>query len=104
RSWSRAFDKCLGLAHTTASAGAAHVLQPMRQRAKRLRRANGSVKLAVLLLNGCSVDDGVRLIEQSNGLLREALARVRRQGGGCRVKVPGTACVSDDHALAGGRL
>jgi len=43
-----------------------------------LRRANGSVKLAVLLLNGCSVDDGVRLIEQANGRLGEALARVRR--------------------------
>ena len=43
-----------------------------------LRRANGSVKLAVLLLNGCSVDDGLRLIEQANGRLVEALARVRR--------------------------
>src|SRR5262249_16039264 len=47
-----------------------------------LRRANGSVKLAVLLLNGCGVDEGTRLIEQANGRLREALARVRRQGGG----------------------
>jgi N-acetylmuramic acid 6-phosphate etherase len=47
-----------------------------------LRRANGSVKLAVLMLNGCSVDDGTRLIEQSNGRLGVALARVRREGGG----------------------
>ena len=45
-----------------------------------LRRANGSVKLAVLLLNGCSVDDGLRLIEQANGRLGEALALARRQG------------------------
>jgi len=45
-----------------------------------LRRASGSVKLAVLLLNGCSVDEGVRLIEQSNGRLRAALALVRRHG------------------------
>jgi N-acetylmuramic acid 6-phosphate etherase len=45
-----------------------------------LRRANGSVKLAVLLLHGCSVDDGVRLIEQSNGRLRAALALVPRHG------------------------
>jgi N-acetylmuramic acid 6-phosphate etherase len=44
-----------------------------------LRRANGSVKLAVLLLNGCSVDDGLRLIEQANGRLGAALALVRRQ-------------------------
>jgi hypothetical protein len=36
--------------------------------------------LAVLLLNGCSVDEGVRLIEQSNGRLRAALALVRRHG------------------------
>jgi N-acetylmuramic acid 6-phosphate etherase len=47
-----------------------------------LRCANGSVKLAVLLLNGCSVDDGRRLIEQSNGRLGVALARVRGQGSG----------------------
>jgi len=45
-----------------------------------LRRANGSVKLAVLLLNGCSVDDGLRLIAQANGRLGEALALARRQG------------------------
>jgi N-acetylmuramic acid 6-phosphate etherase len=45
-----------------------------------LRRANGSVKLAVLLLNGCSVDEGVRLIEQSNGRLRAALEHIRRHG------------------------
>ena len=45
-----------------------------------LRRASGSVKLAVLLLNGCSVDDGIRLIEEANGRLRVALERVR--GGG----------------------
>jgi N-acetylmuramic acid 6-phosphate etherase len=47
-----------------------------------LRRASGSVKLAVLLLNGCSVDDGIRLIEQANGRLRVALARVRGGDGG----------------------
>jgi N-acetylmuramic acid 6-phosphate etherase len=46
-----------------------------------LRRANGSVKLAVLLLNGCNVDDGLRLIAEANGRLGEALALARRQGG-----------------------
>jgi N-acetylmuramic acid 6-phosphate etherase len=45
-----------------------------------LRRANGSVKLAVLLMNGCSVEQGIRLIEQSNGRLRAALEHVRRHG------------------------
>jgi N-acetylmuramic acid 6-phosphate etherase len=47
-----------------------------------LRRASGSVKLAVLLLNGCGVDDGIRLIEQANGRLGVALARAREEGGG----------------------
>jgi N-acetylmuramic acid 6-phosphate etherase len=47
-----------------------------------LGRASGSVKLAVLLLNGCSVDEGIRLIEQANGRLGAALARVRGEGGG----------------------
>jgi N-acetylmuramic acid 6-phosphate etherase len=47
-----------------------------------LRHASGSVKLAVLLLNGCSVDEGIRLIEQANGRLGAALARVRGEGGG----------------------
>src|SRR5215470_7084979 len=47
-----------------------------------LRRANGSVKLAVLLLSGCSLEDGLRLIEQSNGRLREALTRARQQSSG----------------------
>src|SRR5262245_37886587 len=50
-----------------------------------LRRANGSVKLAVLLLNGCSVDEGIRLIEQSNGRLRAALEHVRRHCGAATV-------------------
>jgi len=47
-----------------------------------LQRANGSIKLAVLLLNGCSVDEGLRLIEEANGRLGAALAFVRRQGSG----------------------
>src|SRR5215472_1822594 len=38
-----------------------------------LRRANGSVKLAVLLLHGCSPDDAARLLEQAGGRLRSAL-------------------------------
>jgi len=38
-----------------------------------LRRANGSVKLAVLLLHGCSPEHGARLLEQGGGRLRSAL-------------------------------
>jgi N-acetylmuramic acid 6-phosphate etherase len=45
-----------------------------------LHRAHGSVKLAVMLLHGCSVDDGVRLIDRAQGQLRAALALIGKRG------------------------
>ena len=44
--------------------------------AEALRRANGSVKLAVLLLHGCNPDDAARLLEQFGGRLRSALQAI----------------------------
>jgi N-acetylmuramic acid 6-phosphate etherase len=44
--------------------------------AEALRRANGSVKVAVLLLHGCSPDDAARLLEQAGGRLRSALQSI----------------------------
>jgi N-acetylmuramic acid 6-phosphate etherase len=41
-----------------------------------LRRANGSVKLAVLLLHGCSPDEGARVLERAGGRLRSALQSI----------------------------
>lgn len=41
-----------------------------------LRRANGSVKLAVLLLHGCSPDEGASLLERAGGRLRSALQSI----------------------------
>jgi N-acetylmuramic acid 6-phosphate etherase len=41
-----------------------------------LRRANGSVKLAVLLLHGCSADEAAKLLERSGGRLRTALRSI----------------------------
>jgi N-acetylmuramic acid 6-phosphate etherase len=38
-----------------------------------LRRANGSVKLAVLLLHGCNPDEAARVLQQCGGRLRAAL-------------------------------
>jgi N-acetylmuramic acid 6-phosphate etherase len=38
-----------------------------------LRRADGSVKLAVMLLNGCDVPEAKRLLERTHGHLRPAL-------------------------------
>jgi N-acetylmuramic acid 6-phosphate etherase len=46
-----------------------------------LRRANGSVKLAVLLLHGCNPDDAARILERAGGRLREALQDLRRLHG-----------------------
>jgi N-acetylmuramic acid 6-phosphate etherase len=45
-----------------------------------LRRAHGSVKLAVMLLHGCSPEEGARLIDQAGGQLRLALALIGRRG------------------------
>ncbi len=44
-----------------------------------LERARGSVKLAVLLLNGCDVAAAEEALARSGGRLREALARIKRQ-------------------------
>ena len=44
-----------------------------------LRAAHGSVKLAVMLLNGCNPEEGAQLIEEAGGQLRSALALIRRR-------------------------
>ena len=41
-----------------------------------LRRANGSVKLAMLLLHGCNAEEGTRLLDQAGGRLRTALTNI----------------------------
>jgi N-acetylmuramic acid 6-phosphate etherase len=46
-----------------------------------LRRGRGSVKLAVMLLNGCSLEDGVHLLDRAEGNLRSALALIRDGSG-----------------------
>jgi N-acetylmuramic acid 6-phosphate etherase len=38
-----------------------------------LERANGSVKLAVLLLHGCSVEEATSALDRAGGRLRTAL-------------------------------
>lgn len=48
--------------------------------AEALRRAHGSVKLAVMLLHGCNLDEGARLIDRAGGQLRSALAMIGRRG------------------------
>jgi N-acetylmuramic acid 6-phosphate etherase len=46
-----------------------------------LSRANGNVKLAVLLLKGCSLQDAERTLKRADGRLRAALALLAEPGG-----------------------
>jgi N-acetylmuramic acid 6-phosphate etherase len=44
-----------------------------------IEEAHGSVKLAVMLLNGCNPEEGARLIDRAGGHLRSALALIGRR-------------------------
>jgi N-acetylmuramic acid 6-phosphate etherase len=41
-----------------------------------LERSNGSIKLAILLLNGCSLAEAMIVLEEAGGQLRTALTRL----------------------------
>jgi N-acetylmuramic acid 6-phosphate etherase len=43
-----------------------------------LRRANGNVKLAVLLLQGCGLDEAATVLDRAGGRLRVALKNIGR--------------------------
>ena len=45
-----------------------------------LRQANGSVKIAVLLLHGCEVKEATNLLDRAGGQLRAALAAIGKPG------------------------
>jgi N-acetylmuramic acid 6-phosphate etherase len=45
-----------------------------------LAQAQGSVKLAVMLLHGCETDEAMALLERAGGQLRAALELMRRHG------------------------
>jgi N-acetylmuramic acid 6-phosphate etherase len=45
-----------------------------------LTQAQGSVKLAVMLLHGCSPEKGVELLDRARGQLRSALALIDQRG------------------------
>jgi N-acetylmuramic acid 6-phosphate etherase len=57
-----------------------------------LRRANGSVKLAMLLLHGCNAEEGTRLLDQAGGRLRTALKNI----GGRAAVAAAAELVEDD--------
>jgi N-acetylmuramic acid 6-phosphate etherase len=63
-----------------------------------LKRADGSVKLAVLLLHGCSVPEARQLLDRTGGQLRAALELARNSGhAGEFSDVPSPSIL--DHAL-----
>jgi N-acetylmuramic acid 6-phosphate etherase len=45
-----------------------------------LERAQGSVKVALLLLNGCEIDEARLLLDRAGGQLRQALALFDQRG------------------------
>jgi N-acetylmuramic acid 6-phosphate etherase len=45
-----------------------------------LRRADGNVKVAVLLLNGCNAEDAMSILDRAGGQLRAALAAIGKPG------------------------
>jgi len=45
-----------------------------------LRKANGNVKLAVLLLHGCDLNEATKVLERTGGQLRAALAEIGKPG------------------------
>jgi N-acetylmuramic acid 6-phosphate etherase len=47
-----------------------------------LQRAGGNIKVAMLLLQGCSADQAVQLLERAGGRLRTALDLVGGQDAG----------------------
>jgi hypothetical protein len=56
-----------------------------------LRRANGSVKLAVLLLNGCDPGEASSVLERAGRRLRSALQYISRRTGAARTGAEGGA-------------
>ena len=45
-----------------------------------LAQADGNIKLAVLLLKGCGLDEAKSLLKRSKGHLRTAIARLEKDG------------------------
>jgi N-acetylmuramic acid 6-phosphate etherase len=51
-----------------------------KEASQALRQANGSVKLAVLLLHGCDLPEATRVLDCAGGQLRAALAAIGKPG------------------------
>ena len=69
------------LIHLTGSSG-----EDVR---KALKRARGSVKLALLLLKGCDLNEAERVLDRAGGQLRGALALVAQDQSNARRRTSG---------------
>jgi N-acetylmuramic acid 6-phosphate etherase len=70
--------------------------RPAEEVAAALHRANGSVKLAVLLLHGCSPHDAAHILERAGGRLRTALQHMGRSEPALRAGVADLPTVAED--------
>ncbi len=61
-----------------------------------LRRANGNVKLAVLLLHGCSIDEATSVLDQAGGRLRTALKNIGHRHAAAEPAAPDLLSVADE--------
>ncbi len=61
-----------------------------------LRRANGNLKLAVLLLHGCSIDEAGSVLHRAGGRLRTALKNIGHRDAGSEPAVPDVLTVDEE--------
>ena len=61
-----------------------------------LRRADGNVKLAVLLLHGCTLDEAGSELDRARGMLRTALQNIGRHDAAADVAAPDALTVAED--------
>jgi N-acetylmuramic acid 6-phosphate etherase len=67
-----------------------------------LRRADGNVKLAVLLLHGSSVEEAAGLLERAGGRLRAALKQIGGHGAGVEASARDAPTIAEELSSAVG--
>jgi N-acetylmuramic acid 6-phosphate etherase len=61
-----------------------------------LQRANGGVKLAVLLLHGCSLEEAEGALDRAGGRLRTALKHIARRDAGAELEASGVLSIAEE--------
>jgi len=78
-----------------------HILRRLTGRsghdvADALRRADGSVKLAVLLLHGCSPEDAAKVLQRAGGRLRTALQHIGKYESRTQAAAPDLSTIAEE--------